>query len=229
MPTHLSEYYKYLPPQNSLPARLAILQRQRMYDKFVAALAPESTRTILDVGVTRNESYALDNYLEALYPWKERITAVGIEDGSHLERHYPGVRFMRVDPGPLPFPDKCFDIAHASAVIEHVGSRRRQAEFLSELWRVARLGIFVTTPNRWFPVEFHTVLPLVHWLPPAIFRSVLSLLRKDFYAREENLNLMSSRSLRAAAAAAGVGNAVVESVALFGWPTNLLLIGRRVG
>lgn len=198
-----------------------------MYDKFVAALAPDSTRTILDVGVTSNESYALDNYLETLHPWKERITAIGIEDGSHLERHYPGLRFMRVDPGPLPFPDKSFDIAHASAVIEHVGSRRRQAEFLSELWRVARRGIFVTTPNRRFPVEFHTVLPLVHWLPPAIFHAVLGALGKDFYAREENLNLLSSRSLRAAAATAGIENVAIDSVSLLGWPTNLLLIGRR--
>jgi len=198
-----------------------------MYDKLIATLAPESTQTILDVGVTRNESYALDNYLEALHPWKERITAVGIEDGSHLERLYPGLRFMRVDPGPLPFPDKSFDIVHASAVIEHVGNRRRQAEFLAELWRVARRGIFVTTPNRRFPVEFHTVLPLVHWLPPAIFRAVLAALGKDFYAREENLNLLSTRSLRAAAATAGIENVVVKSVSLLGWPTNLLLIGRR--
>lgn len=96
-----------------------------MYDKFVAAFAPGSNQTILDVGVTCNESYALDNHLEALHPWKERITAVGIEDGSHLERDYPGLRFMRIDPGPLPFPDNSFDIAHASAVIEHVGNRRQ--------------------------------------------------------------------------------------------------------
>lgn len=198
-----------------------------MYDKFIAALAPESTQMILDVGVTCNESYALDNYLEALHPWKERITAVGVEDGSHLERLYPGLRFMRVDPGPLPFPDRSFDFAHASAVVEHVGTRRRQAEFLSELWRVARRGIFVTTPNRLFPIEFHTVLPLVHWLPSPLFRGVLGALGKDFYAREENLNLLSSRSLRTAAAAAGIENIVIESVSLLGWATNLLLIGRR--
>ena len=198
-----------------------------MYDKFFAALAPESTQMILDVGVTCNESYALDNYLEALHPWKERITAVGIEDGSHLERLYPGLRFMRVGPGPLPFPDRSFDFAHASAVVEHVGTRRRQAEFLSELWRVARRGIFVTTPNRLFPIEFHTVLPLVHWLPSPLFRGVLGALGKDFYAREENLNLLSSRSLRTAAAAAGIENIVIESVSLLGWATNFLLIGRR--
>ena len=25
--------------------------------------------------------------------------------------------------------------------------------------------MFVTTPNRWFPLEVHTLLPFVHWLP----------------------------------------------------------------
>src|SRR5258708_4616087 len=25
--------------------------------------------------------------------------------------------------------------------------------------------VFVTTPNRWFPLDPHTLLPLVHWLP----------------------------------------------------------------
>ena len=30
---------------------------------------------------------------------------------------------------------------------------------------VARHGVFVTTPNRLFPVDPHTLLPFVHWLP----------------------------------------------------------------
>jgi hypothetical protein len=45
--------------------------------------------------------------------------------------------------------------------------------------------------------------------------------------REENLNLLSTRSLRAAAVTAGIENVVIKSVSLLGWPTNLLLIGRR--
>jgi hypothetical protein len=227
VPSHASEYYKYLPPEHSWPARIAILQRRRMFHKFTGAFGLDPSRTILDVGVTSNDSYALDNYLEALYPWKDRITAVGIEDGSHLERQHPGMRFLRVEPGPLPFPHRAFDIVHSSAVIEHVGNRQRQAEFVSELWRVAKFGIFVATPNRWFPVEFHTVLPLVHWLPPATFRAVLCRVGKSFYAREENLNLLSRRALRASAEAAGVENVAIEAVSLLGWPTNLLLIGRR--
>jgi hypothetical protein len=45
-----------------------------------------------------------------------------------------------------------------------VGRRAEQVAFVQELCRVAD-RVFVTTPNRWFPVEVHTLLPLVHWLP----------------------------------------------------------------
>ena len=36
----------------------------------------------------------------------------------------------------------------------------------------SRAALF-TTPNRWFPVELHTFLPVVHWLPKPAFRRVL--------------------------------------------------------
>src|SRR5215472_4054529 len=95
MRAHTSEYYQYLPSARSLPARIAALQRRRMFDKLVETFGLDPSRSILDVGVTRNESYGLDNYLEALYSWKEKITASGLEDGSHLERRYPGLRFVQ--------------------------------------------------------------------------------------------------------------------------------------
>lgn len=119
-----------------------------MFQRFVHIFGTDLRQTIVDVGVTSNETYALDNFLEVLYPHKKAITAVGLEDGSHLERKYPGLRFVRVQIGPLPFGDKQLDVAHSSAVIEHVGSRKNQTDFLRELWRVSRSGIFVTTPNR---------------------------------------------------------------------------------
>lgn len=227
MTQHVSEYYQHLPGANSIPARLAAYQRRRMFQRFIRTFATDQRPTIVDVGVTSNESYALDNFLEVLYPEKSAITAVGLEDGSHLEEKYPGLRFVKVRAGSLPFGDEEFDVAHSSAVIEHVGSRESQADFLRELWRVARRGIFVTTPNRWFPVEFHTTLPLVHWLPPRIFRALLSRVGHHFYAQEANLNLMSSTDLKNAAREADITNFHVETVRLGPWPSNLLLIADK--
>ncbi len=225
--SHTSAYYQHLPGRSSIPARLAAYQRRRIFQRFVQHFGTGPQQTIVDVGVTENEAYDLDNALEVLYPNKAAITAVGLEDGSHLERRYHGLRFVRVARGRLPFADDSFDVAHSSAVIEHVGDRRKQADFLRELWRVARRGLFVTTPNRWFPVELHTVLPLVHWLPPATSRAMLRRMGRDFYADEANLNLMSRGDLYRMARDAGIGGACIERVRLGPWSSNLLLIAYK--
>ena len=70
-------------------------------------------------------------------------------------------------------------------MIEHVGGREQQRRFVEESLRVARRA-FITTPNRWFPVEVHTRLPLVHWLPDALAHRAYDLARKP-WAKENCL------------------------------------------
>jgi len=75
------------------------------------------------------------------------------------------VRAVQADGRELPFADRAFDLGFSNAVVEHVaGGREGQRQFVHELCRVSH-RVFVTTPNRWFPLEVHTLLPFVHWLP----------------------------------------------------------------
>jgi 2-polyprenyl-3-methyl-5-hydroxy-6-metoxy-1,4-benzoquinol methylase len=62
----------------------------------------------------------------------------------------------------LPFPDKSFDLVLSNAVIEHVGEEREQLRFVSEHDRVGKNWL-ITTPNRWFPIESHTLAIFLHW------------------------------------------------------------------
>ncbi|MDB5423579.1 MAG: hypothetical protein JWQ29_995 [Phenylobacterium sp.] len=216
---------------DSLPVKVATYQRRRMFQHFLHATGIAEDDTLLDVGATSERSYESSNYVEAWYPHKAKITAVGIDDASFLEEQYPGMKFVMADGRDLPFKDGEFDVVHSSAVLEHVGSFQHQVDFISECARVARKAVYLTTPNRWFPIEFHTVLPLVHWLPKPWFRSLMAGTGREFFAEESNLNLMGAGDLRRAAEAALSDKGYrfeVASAALAGWPSNLLLTAKPI-
>jgi SAM-dependent methyltransferase len=68
----------------------------------------------------------------------------------------------------LPYPDGRFDLVIVLGVVEHLPvSGRRQ--IVDEYYRVLAPGGHITildTPNRFFPLETHSVgLPLIQWLP----------------------------------------------------------------
>jgi SAM-dependent methyltransferase len=142
--------------------------RERKFRLFMEELRPQSETTVVDVGVTDGGAgagaYATDNFFEARYPWPDRVTAVGVTPLERFAAAFPEVRTVVADGRSLPFRDGEFDVGFSNAVVEHVGAREEQRAFVHELCRVAA-RVFVTTPNRWFPVEVHTLLPLVHWLP----------------------------------------------------------------
>ncbi len=168
---------------DSLPVKIAAHQRRKMFARFLADTGAGIDDTVLDVGATSERTYEASNYLEAWYPYKDKVTALGLDDASFLPTLYPGMRFVQADALALPFADAAFDIVHAAAVIEHVGAFERQCGLLRECCRVARRAVFVTTPNRWFPIEFHTVLPVVHWLPKPLFRDLMRRTGRGFFAR----------------------------------------------
>lgn len=193
-----------------------------MFHFFMEIMRPTSSVLVLDLGVTADESLSESNFFEKLYPFKECIVAAGLDDASYLENLYPGIRFVRISPGQLPFEDHHFDIVFCSAVLEHVGSREAQRQFIAETLRVGK-RFFFTTPNRYFPVEFHTFLPLIHWLPQTMHQAVLRSLGMTFWASTDNLNLLSHRTLRKLFPKCA--SIEIHNFKLFGWPSNIIAYG----
>lgn len=148
-------------------SRVSMRSRERKLQLFLDLLQPGPETTVVDVGVTDAPFGAgsTDNFFEALYPWPEQITGVGRTELERFVAAFPQVRAVRADGRELPFESGEFDLGFSNAVVEHVaGGREGQRQFVHELCRVAR-RVFVTTPNRRFPLEVHTLLPFVHWLP----------------------------------------------------------------
>lgn len=176
---------------------ISLRSRRRKFGLFMETMAPDAETTILDVGVDDfrfgdEGGCTTLNFFEELYPWPERITALGLSEGARFRASYPRTRYVQGDALALPFADGEFDIVFSNAVVEHVGGREAQRRFVAEALRVARRA-FVTTPNRWFPVEVHTRLPLVHWLPDAAAHRAYDLARKP-WAKENHL--LGPRALR---------------------------------
>ncbi len=174
---------------------VSLRSRKRKLRLFLDELQPTPETTVLDVGADElgfgeGGGCRTLNFFEELYPWPERITALGLQDGSAFRARYPDVRYVQGDALALPFEDGAFDVVFSNAVIEHVGGRERQRRFVSEALRVGR-SVFLTTPNRLFPVEVHTGLPLVHWLPERAAARVYARLGRDTGG---DLHLLSRRS-----------------------------------
>jgi hypothetical protein len=136
-----------------LAARVSAGSRRRKLALFFETMQPTPETSVVDVGVS-DGGYGADvlgtaNFFEALYPWPERITAVSTQHLTVFQQAFPQVTAVRADGRSLPFPDDSFDVGFSNAV--------------GELCRVSR-RVFLTTPNRRFPVDTHTLVPLAHWL-----------------------------------------------------------------
>jgi hypothetical protein len=153
-----------------LAVRTSLRSRRRKLRLFMEYMRPTPETRVVDVGVAdapfgEGEGQAQTyNFFEAHYPWPERITAVGDVPLAHFARAFSEITTVVADGRNLPFADGEFDIGFSNAVVEHVGGREDQQRFVREVCRVAQ-RVFVTTPNRLFPVDPHTLLPFVHWLP----------------------------------------------------------------
>jgi len=175
---------------------ISLRSRQQKLRLLLEELRPTAETSVLDVGADElgfgeGNGCGTMNFFEEHYPWPERITALGLHDGKGFRARYPDIPYVQGDACALPFDDGAFDIVFSNAVIEHVGRRERQRTFVSEAIRVGR-RVFITTPNRRFPVEVHTRLPFVHWLPDALAHRAYRAVGKEFAA---DVHLLTRRSL----------------------------------
>src|SRR6185437_10379257 len=186
------KYYLAVPPK-SIAERLLVLARERIYRDFLSRMRPSALDPILDVGVSDVVNDGA-NVLERNYTHQYKITACGLGDGHDFELAYPKADYVRIAPNArLPFEDGSFAIATSNAVLEHVGSFESQDFLVRELCRVAQ-RVFISVPNRFFPVEHHTALPFAHY-GNATFRMTCEATGQSDWTKEKNLILMTRKRL----------------------------------
>lgn len=120
------------------------------------------------------------------------------------------------------------DLVISNATIEHVGSKNNQYQMIKNMITLTKKIFVIATPNRYHPIEFHTFIPLIHWLPKKIHRLFLKLLGLSYFAKEKNLNLLSKKDL--VNLLDKFKDKIIYSVFYIKWfgiKSNLIIIGKR--
>jgi hypothetical protein len=175
--------------------RILRYNRLKIHKIFLKNVKYNRNKKLLDVGTTSLLNNT-DNIILHECKNNENIVSISNLDCSNLKSYFKKVKFIKGDARNMNLKDNSFDIVYSNATIEHVGSRSSQIKFLKECIRVSRKNIFITTPNKFYPIEFHTKIPLLHFLPNKIFRKILLFLGLTFFAKEKNLNLLSEADLK---------------------------------
>ncbi len=187
-----------------LSNKISKYNRKRKWRNFLKIIDPGPHLTVLDAGFGESDYNETANYLEKHWPYPQNITALGVDMPIKFSEMFPLVKAIRYDGRSFPFEDRKFDICWSNAVIEHVGDRDRQILFLKEIKRVSKKA-FITTPNRYFPVEVHTLTPLLHFFPKRIFDRYLTYIGKGD-AAGSYMNLLSFREIQRLLKDAGIFN-----------------------
>src|SRR5262245_10716302 len=101
---------------NRAAARVSLRSRERKLRLFLELFEPGPDTTVVDVGVTDAPfgDGSADNFFEALYPWPERITAVGHTGLDRFAASFPRVKTVQADGRELPFADREFDLGFSN-------------------------------------------------------------------------------------------------------------------
>jgi len=178
--------------------------------------------SILDIGSTSDTGKSSNAFLYFLKA--DLVTSISDQDITEETRlNFPHVNFVKGNGLSISYASSSYDFVFSNAVLEHVGDLNSVEKFISESIRVAKSKIILITPNRWFPLETHSKLLFIHWLPPKVFRFILSKIGMEFLSKEENLNLLSKSQLITIMNTLGISNFKLSYIAFMGYPSNIVV------
>lgn len=191
--THGIDYFGRNHPLAKIHTQATLKIRRQIYDWFSKKIGGIRGKFFLDHGSTPDTLRQDSNcFIRWLFEDGGSVYATSPEDITFLEEVFPGLIVKSFPPNKSSFSK--LDYTISSAVIEHVGSERHQVEYFNSLLQLYP-QILLTTPNRYHWLEFHTKLPLLHWLPRNWHRKLLTLMGMKFWASEQNLRLLSKQDL----------------------------------
>ena len=119
------------------------------------------------------------------------------------------------------------DVVISNATIEHVGSYQKQLKMLENIVKLTKKIFIIVTPNRMHPIEFHSQIPFIHWLPKKLHRKILSIVGLSYLSKEKNLNLLKTSNIVNLMKKFNNTEYEIKYVKFLLLKSNIILIGKK--
>ena len=208
--------------------RIVKKKRQEILDIINKKLRDIKIHDALDIGTTNDQDYQSSNFL--IKNLKNISEFKSVSDQYIDDNFFSKILTKSITDNFTNEEIDNFksDLVISNATIEHVGNFENQIKMVKNVAQLARKFFVITTPNRCHPLDFHTKLPFIHWLPKNIHRSLLNFIGLNYFAKEENLNLFSEQDLNVCMKESGIKNYKIFYINLLGFKSNFLIFGKIV-
>ncbi len=172
-------------PLFGIAGRTSLRVRRQAYEWLRDAVGGFKGKVVLDHGATPDTTSADSNcHIPWLLADGADVYATSAENIDHLATVFPGLHVVAWPPSDF---KQQADVVISSSVIAHVGDRAAQLDFVAGLMKLGQ-RVFLTTPNRRHWLEFHTKLPLLHWMRNDRYHAALKKLGLGFWTHLHLLN-----------------------------------------
>ena len=217
----------YLNFHNIFFDKIIINNRKKILSILLNLFKPKLYKTILDIGTTSDTKNISSNYIIKnldIFDDYKSISDQDINDPFFSKTLKKSI-VKKFDEDDLDTFRS--DIVISNATIEHVGNFENQLNMCKNMIKLSKKYFVIITPNRYHPIEFHTKLPFLHWLPKKIHRFFLNIFGFKSISKEENLNLLSFNDIVLLMEQSNFSNYKIIFIKFFFFKSNFILIGSK--
>jgi hypothetical protein len=146
---------------------------------------------ILDFGVSNSKNQDSNPFVKYFLSKRRKdIFGCGVDNVQSVRKIYKNLKYKKIKPNhKLPYKGNFFSLSISHAVFEHIGNKNRKF-YLSELIRVSE-KVFISIPNRYFPIEHHSNIPMLGYLPSKLIYKILIFFNYNLFKSKKTLTFNS--------------------------------------
>lgn len=219
----------YVKNHNTFIENIIIKKRLEIVKILNNYIKKYKVKDILDVGTTEDENFKSSNFIIKKIKNKKIILKSISNQNIKLKIFdYKLKHSITKDLDKKKIMRMSSDLIVSNATIEHVGSRKKQIQMIKNIIKLTKKVFIIITPNRYYPIDFHSKIPLIHWFPKKIHRWILKKIGMKDLSKEKNLNILSIKDIESMMRLFNKNiDYKISYIKLLMIPSNIIIFGKK--